>query len=159
MIDEKGRLFGKVNIVDLLIIIIVVAVVAFLGYRFFGPSSDVANTEKVTLTLYCEESADYVVDQLEAGCEVWDSENNVTLGTLREWRVGDSKSYVTDANGNVVQLSLDGYCSATLIVDAEGVVSDRGVTIGGTLYGVGQSSSVYFGDCKIFLRVQNIEVQ
>ena len=31
MIDEKGRLFGKVNIVDLLIILIVLAAAALLG--------------------------------------------------------------------------------------------------------------------------------
>ena len=42
MIDEKGRLFGKVNIVDLLIILIVLAAAAFLGYRFLGPDSNVA---------------------------------------------------------------------------------------------------------------------
>ena len=92
MIDEKGRLFGKVNIVDLLIILIVLAAAAFLGYRFLGPNSNVANTEPVRLTLYCEESADYAVEQLTEGAEAWDSENNIILGTLTDWRVGDSKS-------------------------------------------------------------------
>ena len=135
MIDEKGRLFGKVNIVDLLIILIVLAAAAFLGYHFFGPDSTVANTEHVRLTLYCEESADYAVEQLV-----------------------DSKSYVTDANGEVIQLARDGYCSATLVVEGEGVVGSHGVTIGGTLYAVGQSMSVYFDDCKLFLRVSGIEV-
>ena len=72
MIDEKGRLFGKVNIVDLLIILIVLAAAAFLGYRFLGPDSNVANTEPVRLTLYCEESADYAVEQLTEGAEAWD---------------------------------------------------------------------------------------
>ena len=158
MIDEKGRLFGKVNIVDLLIILIVLAAAAFLGYHFFGPDSTVANTEHVRLTLYCEESADYAVEQLVEGAEAWDSENNVTLGTLTEWRVGDSKSYVTDANGEVIQLARDGYCSATLVVEGEGVVGSHGVTIGGTLYAVGQSMSVYFDDSKLFLRVSGIEV-
>ena len=158
MIDEKGRLFGKVNIVDLLIILIVLAVAAIRVYHFFGPDSTVASTEHVRLALYCEESADYAVEQLVEGAEAWDSENNVTLGTLTEWRVGDSKSYVTDANGEVIQLARDGYCSATLVVEGEGVVGSHGVTIGGTLYAVGQSMSVYFDDCKLFLRVSGIEV-
>ena len=78
--------------------------------------------------------------------------------TLTDWRVGDSKSYVTDANGEVVQLARDGYCSATLTVEGQGVVGSHGVTIGGTLYAVGQSMSVYFDDCKLFLRVSGIEV-
>ena len=59
MIDEKGRLFGKVNIVDLLIVIIILAAAAFLGYKLLGPQSTAANTQKVLVTLYCEETPNY----------------------------------------------------------------------------------------------------
>ena len=31
MLDEKGRLFGKINIVDLLIVLVLIAAVAFCG--------------------------------------------------------------------------------------------------------------------------------
>ena len=44
MIDEKGRLFGKVNIVDLLIVIIILAAAAFLGYKLLGPQSTTSQT-------------------------------------------------------------------------------------------------------------------
>ena len=60
MIDENGRLFGKVNIVDLLIVIIILAAAAFLGYKLLGPESTAANTQKVLVTLYCEETPNYV---------------------------------------------------------------------------------------------------
>ena len=43
-------------------------------------------------------------------------------------------------------------------MEGEGVVSDHGVTIGNTLYANGQSASVYFGDCKLFLDIADIEV-
>ena len=158
MIDEKGRLFGKVNIVDLLIVIIILAAGAFLGMKLLGPDSAVANTQKVRVTLYCEETPNYVAEQLEAGAEVWDSENNVTLGSPTDWRTGDSKSAVTDVPGKVVEIPREDYCSATLVCEGEGVMGTHGVTIGGTLYGAGQSMSVYFNDCKLFLRVQSIEV-
>ena len=84
MIDEKGRLFGKVNIVDLLIVIIILAAGAFLGMKLLGPDSTVANTQKVLVTLHCEETPNYVAEQLEEGAEVWDSENNVTIGYLKD---------------------------------------------------------------------------
>ena len=158
MIDEKGRLFGKVNIVDLIIVIIIVAAAAFVGMKFFGPKSQVANTENVRITMFCDESPVYVVDQLEAGSEVWDSSNQVVLGTLKEWTTGDSMSPVTDAEGNVVEISREGYHSVRLVCEGTGIVSDHGVTIGGVLYGNGQSASVYFGDCKLFLDIADIEV-
>ncbi len=158
MIDEKGRLFGKVNIVDLIIVIIVLAAAAFIGMRLFGPESEIANTEKVRITMFCEESPVYVTDQLEAGCEAWDAENQVTLGVLQSWTLGDSKSAVTDEKGEVVEISRSGYHSVTLVCEGEGVVGSHGVTIGNALYAIGQSASVYFGDCKLFLDISGIEV-
>ena len=158
MIDEKGRLFGKVNIVDLIIVIIIIAAAAFIGMKLFGPESTTANTEDVRITLFCEETPTFVADQLEAGVEAWDSENQVTLGKLVDWTLGDSQSAVTDANGNVVEIARSGYNSVRLTVEGEGVVSDHGVTIGNTLYANGQSASVYFGDCKLFLDIADIEV-
>lgn len=157
MLDNKGRLFGKVNIVDLLIVIIIVAAGIFLGKMLFGPESTIAQTQKVQLTLYCEETPNYVAEQLKEGSEAWDAENNVTLGTLTEWRTGESKSAVTDITGQVVEISREDYCSVTLMVDGDGVIGDHGVTINGTLYAAGQSMSVYFGDCKLFLKVRSVE--
>ena len=158
MIDEKGRLFGKVNIVDLIIVIIIVAAAVFVGTKFLGPKSDVANTQTVRITMFCDESPVYVVDQLEAGSEVWDSSNQVVLGTLKEWTTGDSMSAVTDDEGNVVEIARDGYCSVRLVCEGTGIVGSQGVTIGGVLYGNGQSASVYFGDCKLYLDIADIEV-
>ena len=39
MIDEKGRLFGKINIVDLLVILVIWALVAILN-RVTGKKKD-----------------------------------------------------------------------------------------------------------------------
>lgn len=158
MIDEKGRLFGKVNIVDLIIVIIILAAAAFVGMKFFGPESTVANTQNVRITMFCDESPTYVVEQLEAGSEAWDSSNQVVLGTLKEWTTGDSMSAITDAEGNVVEISREGYRSVRLVCEGTGIVSDHGVTIGGVLYANGQSASVYFGDCKLYLDIADIEV-
>ena len=102
MIDEKGRLFGKVNIVDLIIVIIVLAAAVFIGMRLFGPESEIANTQNVRITMFCEETPDFVADQLEAGSEAWDAENQVTLGTLVDWTLGDSKSAVTGMSLDVI---------------------------------------------------------
>ncbi len=40
VIDEKGRLFGKINIIDLLVILLVVVVAAILCVKFLGGGDD-----------------------------------------------------------------------------------------------------------------------
>ena len=88
MIDEKGRLFGKVNLIDLIIVIIIIAALAFLGVKFLGPESTAANTQKAVVSFYYEECPNYVADQLKAGDSVWDSGDNVTIGTVKDWTNG-----------------------------------------------------------------------
>jgi hypothetical protein len=48
MIDKKGKLFGLVNIVDLIVVLLIVAVVAAVGYKMF--SSKLNAKEGTTLT-------------------------------------------------------------------------------------------------------------
>ena len=43
MIDEKGRLFGKLNIVDLLVILVVLVAVVVLGVKFLGKDGGAAS--------------------------------------------------------------------------------------------------------------------
>ena len=52
MIDEKGRLFGKINIVDLLVILVIVIAAAVLGVKFLGPNSTIAVNPKTTQVTY-----------------------------------------------------------------------------------------------------------
>lgn len=40
VVDEKGKLFGKLNIIDLLVIVLIIAAVAVVGLKFLGGGSD-----------------------------------------------------------------------------------------------------------------------
>lgn len=52
VIDEKGRIFGRLNIIDFLVIILVIAVVAMLGIKLAGRNSQgVTNATKLTYTV------------------------------------------------------------------------------------------------------------
>lgn len=157
MIDEKGRLFGKINLIDLIIVLIILAAAVFLGMKFLGPESTAAGTQKAVISFYYEECPDYVADQLKAGDPVWDSGDNVNIGTVKDWTTADSVSYLLDDNGNTVQTSKDGYYALTLRCDTEGVIGEHGITINGTLYGVGHTLTMYAGKCKLYLKVSAIE--
>ena len=38
LIDEKGRLFGKINLIDLLVVLLIVAVLAAVVWKLGGSS-------------------------------------------------------------------------------------------------------------------------
>ncbi len=158
MIDEKGRLFGKVNIVDLIIVVVILAAVAYLAITFLGPESTIASSEDVTVTFYTEEIPDYVVAALEEGSKVWDLSDNVTIGTVDSWSVSDSISYVVnDTQTASFETPKTGYNALSLNVSAQGVIEEHGVRIGGVLYGVGHTVTMYAGEAKLYIKVSSIE--
>ncbi|MBR5534157.1 MAG: DUF4330 domain-containing protein [Ruminiclostridium sp.] len=73
IIDSKGKLFGKVNIIDLLVIIMIVAVVALLGTKLLNTSGDgLGGTgQKVVYTVKVdsveEEVVQFIQKELEKG--------------------------------------------------------------------------------------------
>ena len=50
VINEKGKLFGVINIVDLLVLIAAIAVVAGVGYKLFGAQIQQATSPQVEMT-------------------------------------------------------------------------------------------------------------
>ena len=50
IMDEKGRLFGKLNIVDFLVLVLLVVVAAALAFKFLGREDPIGTGEKPGLT-------------------------------------------------------------------------------------------------------------
>lgn len=67
VIDEKGRLFGKINIVDLLVIVLVAAVLVVLGVKFLGGKSTGSAGEEGVPTLT------YTVRVMEVSQETYEN--------------------------------------------------------------------------------------
>ena len=44
LIDEKGRLFGKINLIDLLVVLLIVAVLAAVAWKLGGKKAAAAVT-------------------------------------------------------------------------------------------------------------------
>ena len=154
---KDGKLFGKVNIIDCLIVLILLALVAFVGFKFAHRNDETANLTKVRITFFGEETPDYVAKVLENGTPILDSKDDVTMGTIESFEVGEPLGYDTDVNGEVQQVIRQGYNSVSITAVGEGILGDHGVTIGGVLYGVGHTLTIYAGKAKLYLKVSGIE--
>lgn len=66
MIDEKGRLFGKINLVDLLVLIVVVIAAGVLAVKFLGSREGSAGSTPipVTYTVLVENVEDQVYQNI-----------------------------------------------------------------------------------------------
>ncbi len=86
-LDERGRIFGKVNVVDILVLLVIVAVIVFAVMRLTGSSSV---TVPVAVVYTVEEvrapTVEAIMAQLEKGGIVTD-EGGTVLGRMQDAEV------------------------------------------------------------------------
>lgn len=160
MIDKNGKLFGKVNIIDLLIILVIVAAIAFVGKRFFaGNDNDYGTPERVRLTFYADEAPALLSGKAEAGEPVTDYDNSTSLGTLSSYESEDAYTYTYDATaGEAVKVPVPNVCFLTFSCETEGYVAADGLRINGFQYCIGGSHTICVGRARVNCRLANFEV-
>lgn len=100
LLDEKGRLFGKVNILDLLIVIVLILVVAFFLYKYaFQPQEDYAQDCLVTLVWGNVEPD--VANWVKVGDRATDGKGNTVL-EVAEVMIRPARVPVTTADGQMI---------------------------------------------------------
>lgn len=158
MIDKNGKIGGKVSIIDLLIVLVLLAALAFVGYRFLTKDrSGVVNTQQVYISFTGAEVPNYVVDNIEMGARVFDDTENNVLGYVTDLQTGQGYHYDVDKNGETVALFPEDSSSVVVTSLATGTLDPNGLLIGGTRYAIGHTFVVYVGDCKMYLRISGLE--
>ena len=161
MIDKNGKLFGKINIIDLIVILLVVAMVAFFGISKISKkdTGEVTEESKITMEFATDEVYDYVVEHVKEGDALYDADFNKKIGTVKSFEAGPSRAYTTTSDGKLVMNEKEGFSSLTIVCDVEGgVLEDNGVDVDGTKYGVGHTLTIRAGLAKIYLKVSDIKV-
>jgi len=157
MLDNNGKLFGKINLIDLIIVLVLIALVTFVALKVVHKDDGQASLSQVSISFYGEEAPDYVANALEKGASVLDSKENVTLGTIQDFEIAAPLGYDTNANGEVQEVVRQGYNSVSVTAIGSGVIGEHGVTIDGVLYGVGHTLTIYAGKAKLYLKISAIE--
>ena len=155
-IDEKGKLFGKINIIDLLVIIVILAALCFALFRYALPKNDKAGEQAFELVLYCHDTPRFTAEQIKTGDSVWDQSYDVELGTVKTVEILPLMETQAGPDGKTVTTESDWLVSVILTLDSKGAKDEHGVRINGSLYGSGHTMTVFAGEAKLYLKVREI---
>lgn len=89
-IDEKGRLFGKVNLFDLLILVLVLAGIVGMATRLLLPGAKPEELCTATYTVEFNEVEECFTDAFEKGDSLY--QEGVCLGTVTDVKVSLAKT-------------------------------------------------------------------
>ena len=107
LINEKGKLFGVINVVDLLVLLAVIAVAAGVGYKLFAPQIAEAAAKQVDMTMIVRVrgATPFLVAEVERNSQVGKqivSGNSYTSAVITDMQIEPYDQQVTTADGRIV---------------------------------------------------------
>lgn len=153
---KNGKLFGKINIIDFSIVILLLIATVFVVYKtgLLSPKKvAAASGEKIKVVLYQEEIPSYVPENVKIGDPVTEKLANVGFGNVTDISTDASVSWGKTSDGVQVKSTKDGYSSVVITTEAAGSINSNGFTIGGTKYNLGQLLVFYVGTSIFYFRI------
>lgn len=154
IIDKKGKVFGLVNIVDLLIISIIIIFVAG-GFYKFSKLDKVSNqgAEELELSIKIEGVSHGLVNAIKKDDLLIDSIRGTNFGKVLDKNVTAHKEMVIGKDGKVEFKEMPDLYDVDISVNALGIFTEEGVLIGNNSVYIGSEirlkSSLYVFDSKI----------
>jgi len=126
LIDEKGKLFGLVNIVDLLVLGVVLLVLGGAAYKFKGHSVGESADKTVKVTVLAPAIRPEMLTNVKVGDKMA-SGSSFTSVVVKDVKIRPAYMITTDSAGKRVEAT-DPYLK-DLIVTVEGKTAISGATI------------------------------
>lgn len=104
ILDEKGKLFGKVNLLDVIIVGMVIAVLV-AAYLFFSrPGSKAAGTLQTVYTVEVTQMDEAYFEHIKPGEAVENGQTRDPMGTVLSVEVKPARVVATNARDGVFQM-------------------------------------------------------
>ena len=154
MLDSKGRLFGKINIVDLIVLIVIVGVVAAIIVYIAKngnpiPGSSAAAEDKVCyVTVSCRSKPENCFLSMHEGDQLI-AKNNFVEGEIYSVTYGPSVFVGPDAEGNLVQTTHPIWKDGIVVIKSHGNPNNPIFKVGTQEARIGM---------VIFVKTKNVEM-
>ncbi len=158
LIDKKGKILGLINIIDLLVILLVVAVVGRFTMKQNQRSAGVV-TRNIEVVLHVKEVRDATADVIEVGDIVKETKTNGVLGKVTNVRVEPSDTLVETADGKVVVYPNPVYKDIYITVLGSGSAGENAIVLGSNEIRVGTTLQLKTNLYSVTSTVMKIDLQ
>jgi len=157
MIDKNGRLFGKISIIDICIVLALVLAAVFIVRQLTAKAELRTSEEPIQITFFAEEAPIYVADYLAIGARMENDDTGDFFGYSESFSVGESLTNTVDKTGTPQRSPKEDFCSIIVTGTAMGQRTETSVLIGGNRYEVGKYVVLRVGLAKLAVKVMAIQ--
>jgi hypothetical protein len=126
IIDENGRLFGKISLLDIAVLLIValLLVAAFVKFNVMEPTATTVKTVPVRYELTVRGIRDANAELYTEGTQVWTADTGTYIGKVVSKTVSPAKQETQLTNGRYVLGSVEGRVDMTLTLEADCTITN-----------------------------------
>lgn len=153
MIDKKGKLFGKINIIDLLIVLLILVFLIGGYFRLTKVNTmQNVNDEDATMVLLLEDVNESFTKIINKDDPIRDSVRGFELGVVKDVHIEEHKELLNE-NNTLVYKSIPGKYDIEITLDVKGIFDGDGLLISSKRYFVGSEtrikSSLFVSDADV----------
>ncbi|MGL5677073.1 MAG: DUF4330 domain-containing protein [Cellulosilyticaceae bacterium] len=139
MASKNGKLFGKINIVDILAVLVVCVLVVGIGYRFLGkPAANVATHDTYEYVVSVTDVRQFTVDALNKKGDVYRAKTNEKAGTITKVEAIPYKQPSVLIDGTVQDVEVPGKYEIMVTIQTDG-------RLGESIYLDSANTEIYVG--------------
>ena len=145
IMDKNGRLFGKISIIDV-VVVLVVAVMALGLYVKSNTKTITASTEDETITYQVQVTAiaDYMAEALKVGDLVFeDGVYGDSLGKVTDIEITEGNRLAGLPNGTLEMIPVEGTVNMLVTIEGKGIVEEGSYMLN-RIYNLGINSARIF---------------
>ncbi len=135
LMDEKGRLFGKISIVDIGVLLLIAVLIGGVYYKFFMVDKDqnAAKFDTIEYKVLVEEVRQQSVDAIEIGADIYDVKTNSPMGRITDIEVLPATDQLTKADGTMVIAEKPERFNVLITIRVPGIETKYGFRANGRL--------------------------
>ena len=157
LMDKKGRLFGKVNLFDLLVILLVLVGVVGMSLRLVKERQEVAEGKTAICKVEIVDAGEYLKDAFEIGDALYEKET--LLGTITSVQVKPAQELKLLTDGTAKLVDRTDHYDITLTFTTDRLMIAEGYRIDSAEWLAGTSHSISNGFAATAAIVRSIEIQ
>ncbi len=140
ILDRKGRLFGKINIIDLTIILIIVLIAGAVYHVYFREDESAqVLAHRIEYDIELAARPETLVEVIAVGDNIWDSVRGHYLGTVVDKQVRPATKVSEDmVKGKYIVAKIPNMYDVIITLEANGRVTPYSILAEGIEVKVGQ---------------------
>ena len=133
IMDKNGKFFGKVSVIDVLLIVLILGLAAGFGYRKLSAPAEriVYSNTKFYSTFMVEKVREFSVAAFAEGDLIYEQYGTQPLGKIVDIRTEDAYDVLKKADGTAIYAPIEEKFNVYLTLESSGSVNDGGYYFNG----------------------------